>query len=125
LLACIDIAYDLGAQLVPYFAALLITCSVKSLKNYTECLRRRSLKVFFNKIHRGGATASHRLPTAVARARSLVGSCKIVGLLSVAEADLLRPLRFPLPVVIPPTAPYSLILLSWTLCSLDADSVVK
>jgi hypothetical protein len=33
--------------------------------------------------------------------------------------------RFPLPTAIPPTASYSLIMLSSTLCSLDIDSFIK
>jgi hypothetical protein len=37
----------------------------------------------------------------------------------------LRIFQFPLPILIPPTVPYSLITISTTLHSLDTDSVVK
>jgi hypothetical protein len=50
---------------------------------------------------------SRRLPTAAARARAQVRSYVICGGLSGTEADFLRVLRFPLPILIPPTAPHS------------------
>jgi hypothetical protein len=40
-------------------------------------------------------------------------------------AGFLTVLRFPLPILIPPTAPYALIIPSSALYSLDAVSVVK
>jgi hypothetical protein len=48
-----------------------------------------------------------RLPTAAARVRAQVRSCGIYGGRSGTGADFLRVLRFPLPIVIPPTAPHS------------------
>jgi hypothetical protein len=48
---------------------------------------------------------SRWLPTAAARVRSQVRSCRICGGQSGTEASFLRVLRFPLPILIPPTAP--------------------
>jgi hypothetical protein len=50
---------------------------------------------------------SRWLPTAAARARSQVRSCGICGGQSSTGAGFLRVLRFPLPILIPPTAPQS------------------
>jgi hypothetical protein len=43
----------------------------------------------------------------------------------VAVGLILSEHLFPLPIIIPPTAPHSIIILSSTLYSLDTDSVVK
>jgi hypothetical protein len=51
--------------------------------------------------------ASRWLPTAAARVQVLVRSCWICGGQSGAGAGFLRVLRFPLPSLIPPTAPHS------------------
>jgi hypothetical protein len=48
-----------------------------------------------------------RLPTAATRVRAQVGSCAICDGQSGAGAGFLRVLRFPLPILIPPTAPHS------------------
>jgi hypothetical protein len=50
---------------------------------------------------------SRWLPTAAARVQSQVWSCGICGGQSGAGAGLLRVLRFPLPIFIPPTSPSS------------------
>jgi hypothetical protein len=50
---------------------------------------------------------SHRLPTAVARVRARVWSCGLCGKQSDTGAGFLRVRRFPLPVLIPLTAPHS------------------
>jgi hypothetical protein len=58
----------------------------------------------------GRATAqafSRRLLTAAARVRAQVRSCGICGGHSGAQAVFLRVLQFPLPILIPPTAPHS------------------
>jgi hypothetical protein len=49
--------------------------------------------------------ASRWLPTAAARVRSQVRSCGICDGQSGTGAGFLRVLRFPLPIIIPPTAP--------------------
>jgi hypothetical protein len=54
-----------------------------------------------------------RFPTAVARLRSQVRPGEIRGRRSGIGADFLRVLRFPLPVLIPPNAPYSSIIWCW------------
>jgi hypothetical protein len=50
---------------------------------------------------------NRRLPNAEARVRDQVKSCEICGGQSDTGAGSLRMLRFPLPVLIPPTAPLS------------------
>jgi hypothetical protein len=50
---------------------------------------------------------SRRLPTAVARVQIQAMSCGIFGEQTGSENGFLRVLRFPLPVLIPPTDPYS------------------
>jgi hypothetical protein len=56
---------------------------------------------------------SCRLPTAAARVRSQVRSCGICGRQSGIGAGFLRVLRFPLSILIPPTAPHSSIIRGW------------
>jgi hypothetical protein len=50
---------------------------------------------------------SCRLPTATAQVRARVMSCLICGGQSSTRACFLRALRFPLPILIPATAPHS------------------
>jgi hypothetical protein len=47
------------------------------------------------------------LPSAAARVRDRVWTCGICGGQSAAGAGFLRAFRFPLPILIPPTAPHS------------------
>jgi hypothetical protein len=61
-------------------------------------------------VRRGRAIAqaiSCRLPTAAVRARARLRSCGICGGQSGAGAGFLLVLRFPLPILITPTAPHS------------------
>jgi hypothetical protein len=48
-----------------------------------------------------------QLPTAAARIQALVRACGICGGQNGNRAGFLRVLRFPLPILIPPTAPHS------------------
>jgi hypothetical protein len=50
---------------------------------------------------------SHRLSTTVPRVRARTRSCGICGGQSCTRAGFLPVLRFPLPILIPPTAPHS------------------
>jgi hypothetical protein len=50
---------------------------------------------------------NRRFPTAAARVRAQVRSCVICGGQSGTVAGFLRVLRFPPPILIPPTAPHS------------------
>jgi hypothetical protein len=54
--------------------------------------------------------ARHLIPTAAARVRSPVRSCKICGGKSFTEAGYTREHQFPLPILIALTAPYSSII---------------
>jgi hypothetical protein len=65
------------------------------------------------------------LPTAASRLRSHIRSCWICGEQSDTFASFLQVLGFPWTILPPPTAPYSLLILSSTLRNLDNDSVVK
>jgi hypothetical protein len=65
------------------------------------------------------------LPTAVALVRSQARPGVIYVGRNDTRAGSLRVHWFPPPILIPPTAPYSLIILTPTLYSLDTDSVVK
>jgi hypothetical protein len=67
-------------------------------------------QLFQSTISSGRAIAqavSSRLPTAAARVRAQVRKFEICDLQSGTGAGFLRLLRFPLPIVIPPTAPHS------------------
>jgi hypothetical protein len=55
----------------------------------------------------GSAPVSLRLPTAAARVQAQARSCGICGGQSGIGAGFLRVLQFPLPILIPPTAPHS------------------
>jgi hypothetical protein len=61
----------------------------------------------------------------VSRVRCQVTACGVCSGRDGSGMDILRLLRFPLPVFIPQTAPRPLINLSSTLYVLDTDSVVK
>lgn len=65
-----------------------------------------------------------RISTATSRVRSQVRSRGIDGGQNGSEVGFLW-VRFPLPILIPSTAPYSVTTLSSTLYSLDIDSIVK
>jgi hypothetical protein len=54
-----------------------------------------------------GQAVSRWLPNAAARVRAHVVSCGICGGQNETGAGFLRVLRFPLPILIPPTASYS------------------
>jgi hypothetical protein len=66
-----------------------------------------------------------RLLTTAARVRTQVRSCGIGGGQNGTKAGFLRVLQFPLSILIPLTAPHSLIILPSTLHNFDTDSVVK
>jgi hypothetical protein len=62
---------------------------------------------------------------AEAHVQSYVRSWAICGGQSGTGAGVLQVFHFLLPILIPPTAPYSLVILSSTLHSLDNDSAIK
>jgi hypothetical protein len=63
---------------------------------------------FYFRIHSSDINPhpSRRLPTAATRVRAQVRSCGICSGLSGTGAGFIRVLRFLLPILIPPTAPY-------------------
>jgi hypothetical protein len=70
----------------------------------------------FEKALLGRAVAqavSRRLPTAAARVRAQVRSCGACSGQSDTGEGFLRVLRFPLPILIPPTAPHSSSSIIW------------
>jgi hypothetical protein len=76
----------------------------------------------------GYATAqviSPKLLTVVTWFHPQVTPCMLCGRLSGTSAGFLQALWFPLPILIPPTAPHSLLDLSLTLYSLYTDSITK
>jgi hypothetical protein len=66
-----------------------------------------------------------RLTTAVEWIRSQVSLYGIYGRWSKSEEGFLTALRFPLPILVSQTTPYSVIILPLTLYSLDTATVVK
>jgi hypothetical protein len=70
-------------------------------------------------------TVSRRLPTTVARARSQVRLCETCVEQNGTGAGFFRVLQSPLPILIPPIALNSLIILSLMVFSLDNISGVK
>jgi hypothetical protein len=56
---------------------------------------------------------SRRLPIEAARVRAQVRSCGICGRQRGSGGGFLRALRFPLPILIPPNAPYSSVIRGW------------
>jgi hypothetical protein len=78
-----------------------------------------------NESHSIALAATRRLRTAAAWVRLRVTLSGICSGKSGTEAGFLCVLWFSLPILIPPTVPYSLIILSSTLYSLDAESAVK
>jgi hypothetical protein len=64
---------------------------------------------------------SPRLPTAATWVRARVRSCGICGGQSGIGTGLLQVLRFPVPILIPPTAPYSSSSEAGTIGQLVAD----
>jgi hypothetical protein len=77
----------------------------------------KDLELFYTSLGRGraiGKAASRRLPTAASRVQYQVRSCGICGGLSGSGAGFLRILRFPLPILVQPTAPISGRRTKWT-----------
>jgi hypothetical protein len=73
----------------------------------------------------GGQRISRRLPNSAARVRSpgkVIGMC---GGHKGTGRSFPIVLRFPLPILIPPTAAHLLNTLLSILCSLDTDSIIK
>jgi hypothetical protein len=81
---------------------------VRRLEFLQNIIFRKLVSVIKCKRNLGGAIAqavSRWLPTAAARVRSQVRSCGTFGGQSGTGAGFLRVLRFPMPILIPPTAP--------------------
>jgi hypothetical protein len=71
--------------------------------------------ICFMQGHTIAQAVSRWLPTAAARVRARVWSCGICGGQNGAGAGVLRVLRFPLPIFIPPVAPQSPSFIIWGL----------
>jgi hypothetical protein len=71
-----------------------------------------------------GCAIFRRVPTATAQVEYQARSRGICGGQSGSGAGILRVLRIPLPVLIPPSVAHSLIILSPTLYTLSTESVV-
>jgi hypothetical protein len=84
----------------------------KTFKNWENNNENKEMKGkrISNLRRRGRAiaqTVSRRLPTAAARVRAQVKSCGTCCEQNGTGAGFLRVLQFPLPILIPPTAPHS------------------
>jgi hypothetical protein len=75
-----------------------------------DLICRRDGKPVTNRLSSGRAIAqavSRQLPTEAARVRAQLQLCVIYGGQNSTGTGFLRVLRFPLPILIPPTAPHS------------------
>jgi hypothetical protein len=122
LLLLLSFKYDWCCKLIDFSSPAVFNV----MSSIWECLNWRTLysrwqhlhalfllKVSKDKVNcysKGLAIAqavSRRLPTAAARVRAQVMSREICGGQSGTGAGFLRVLRFPLPILIPPTSPHS------------------
>jgi hypothetical protein len=101
----------------------VILCNINnvSAEIYSDC-HNSTIKLLNSQWY---FTVICQLPTTVAQVRSQVRSCGICGGESGTGVGFLQVLQFPLPILIPPVAPHSLIVLSLTLYSPDTDSIIK
>jgi hypothetical protein len=70
-----------------------------------QAFHHKYIELVYNLGRAIAQAVSRWLPTAAARVPSQVRSCGICGEQNGTGADFLRVLRFPLPILIPPTAP--------------------
>jgi hypothetical protein len=72
-----------------------------------------------------GPAIAQEISSQLSTAADRIKSCGICGEDSGSWEGFLKAFQFPLPVLIPPTAPYSSIIVLSTLYSLGTESVVK
>jgi hypothetical protein len=81
------------------------TSSKVKINVLSSCNIRHKVNVKYGPCH--SSAVSSRLPTAAARVQFQVRLCGICSGQSGTGAGFLRVLRFPLPILVPPNAPYS------------------
>jgi hypothetical protein len=129
----------------PYTGQTVLNMYWKSLRNYegrSKCKFTRDTYIYIVYIltllnasamwikqhypsRKGVSKLSGRFSTSAVLARSQIRSCEICGRQSGTLVGFLLVLRFPLPILIPPTNKNSLIISLLTLYNFDDDSAVK
>jgi hypothetical protein len=106
--------WEMNASSKPAYSATRCTSNTCPISATLRCIAQLFTSLL--RVVPGCAIAqavSRRFPAAVDRLRSWAKSCGICGEQSRTGRCILRVLRFPLPILIPPSSPYSSIIRGW------------